>query len=357
MPPDPGLSLLVFGVVSLVLGVAFWPRSGLVPRLSRMRRESERVRLEDGLKHLLECERTGRACTLENLAGRLEVTRGDASDVLTRLAQRGLAESRVSGFGLTEDGRAYALRIVRTHRLWERYLADRTGVPPGEWHAEAERVEHVMTEEEADRLASRLGHPRYDPHGDPIPTATGEIPAPEGIPLTRVEEGRAVVVRHVEDEPPEVYSRLVAAGLAPGAAVEVVRAVDGRGEGGMVALRANGEEREIRAVDAANVTVEILPPGAGAPSGGRTLAEVAPGEWVRATGISPSCQGPQRRRLLDLGVVPGTVIVPELVSTSGDPVAYRVRGALIALRREQAAWIGVEPAAAEEAAPELEEAS
>lgn len=358
MPPDPALSLLVFAVLALLLGVLFWPRSGLAPRLSRMRRESERVRLEDGLKHLLECERGGRACTLENLAGRLEVTRGDASDVLTHLAERGLAESRAAGFGLTEDGRAYALRIVRTHRLWERYLADRTGVPAREWHAEAERVEHVMSEEEAERLSSRLGHPRYDPHGDPIPTAAGDIPAPEGLPLTRVEAGRSVVVRHLEDEPPEVYERLAAAGLAPGTPLEVIQGADGLSEGGTLAIRANGVDREIRAVDAANVTVEMLPPGAGATSGGRTLAEVRPGEEATVTGISPACQGPQRRRLLDLGVVPGTVIVPELVSTSGDPVAYRVRGALIALRREQARWIGVEPgsAAAGEAAA-LEEAS
>ncbi len=356
MTPDPGLSLIIFAVVVVLLAVAFWPRSGMVPRLSRMRRESERVRLEDALKHLLECERSGRACTLENLAGRLEVTRGDGSDVLTRLAEHGLAESRASGFGLTEDGRVYALRIVRTHRLWERYLADRTGVPPGEWHTEAERVEHVLTEAEAEQLASRLGHPRYDPHGDPIPTAAGEIPAPEGMPLTRVEEGQAVVIRHIEDEPPEIYARLAGAGLAPGTAIEVLRATGGRGEVGAVSVRANGSDLELRAVDAANVTVVPLPPGAGAPSGGATLADAEPGESVRVTGISPSCQGPQRRRLLDLGVVPGTLVVPELVSTSGDPVAYRVRGALIALRREQARLIGVTRAEPSEAA-ELEEAS
>ena len=69
---------------------------------------------------------------------------------------------------------------------------------------------------------------------------------------------------------------------------------------------------------------------------------LAPGEVVRVVGLSSACQGTQRRRLLDLGVVRGTEIEAELVAAAGDPVAYRVRGALIALRREQASWIAIE---------------
>lgn len=72
-----------------------------------------------------------------------------------------------------------------------------------------------------------------------------------------------------------------------------------------------------------------------------SLADIAVGETVRVTGLSPACQGPQRRRLLDLGLVRGGAVTPELVSTSKDPIAYRIRGALIALRREQASWVSV----------------
>ncbi len=81
------------------------------------------------------------------------------------------------GFVLTDQGREYALHIVRTHRLLERYLADRTGVLPEDWHGEAERREHKLSPEDRESLAARLGHPLYDPHGDPIPTAAGELPA------------------------------------------------------------------------------------------------------------------------------------------------------------------------------------
>lgn len=340
MYPDPILMLAAFAVVAVLLAGAVWPRSGLLARLGRIRRETERVRLEDALKHLQDYARAGRTGTLENLAGRLEISRGAASDLLSRLSDRGLAEAGQTGWELTETGRAYALRIVRTHRLWERYLADRTGVPPGRWHAEAERVEHHLTAEEAEDLAARLGHPRYDPHGDPIPTRTGDIPAPAGTPLTRVDDGVTVVVRHLEDEPAEVFDRLVRAGLAPGVVVEVVEVVGGRG--GALHLRVGGNALQLRPVDAANVTVEPTTQDASPASPPRTLADAAEGEEVRVTEIAPACQGMQRRRLLDLGVVPGTRITPELISTAGDPVAYRIRGALIALRREQARQIEVE---------------
>jgi DtxR family transcriptional regulator, Mn-dependent transcriptional regulator len=308
-------------------------------------RDRERVRVEDALKHLHECERSGRRCTVAELAGRLGIPEGSASELASLLAERELARALDGGVELTASGRAYGVAVVRRHRLWERYLADRTGVPAGEWHAEAERVEHELSPAAADLLASRLGDPRYDPHGDPIPTTAGEVPAPAGVPLTQVATGANVVVTHLEDEPPEVFDRLVQAGLTPGLAVEVSEGAEASGPSGRVRLRVGGSERELRAVDAANVTVEALPPGRSVPGPRRTLAEAAVGEEVRVAVISPACQGPQRRRLLDLGVVPGTRIVPELVSTSGDPVAYRIRGAVIALRREQADWIEVEEAA------------
>lgn len=342
---DPILVLAVVAVVALPLAAVLWPRLGVLSRLTRLRRETERVRLEDALKHLHDYERSGRTGTLENLAGRLEISRGASSELLSRLGERGLVESGEQGWELTEAGRSYALRVLRTHRLWERYLADRTGVPAGEWHAEAERVEHLLSAEEAEALATRLGDPRYDPHGDPIPTSAGDIPDRLGTTLRGVEVGSSAVVRHLEDEPSEVFDRLVGIGLAPGQTLEVVERTASGPESGRVRIRVRGEEHVLGPVDAANVTVEPLPEGETASGRVRTLDDTVRGETVRVAGISPACQGPQRRRLLDLGVVPGTTITPELVSAAGDPVAYRVRGALIALRREQARWIelAVEP--------------
>jgi DtxR family transcriptional regulator, Mn-dependent transcriptional regulator len=317
--------------------------TALTGRQRRTADRRARERDEDALKHLHECERAGRACTVAELAGRIGIGEGDAAALARRLSEHGLARMAATGLELTPTGRSYARQVLRTHRLWERYLADRTGVPAGEWHAAAEQVEHELTPDEAEALAASLGDPRYDPHGDPIPTASGDIPAPRGVPLNRVPAGRSVIVTHLEDEPREVFDRLLAAGLTPGLAMEVVAGAEAAGATRLeatgtaalapvaqpadaVVVLVRGEERQLAAVDAANVTVEALPVGQRAPGRRRTLADARQGEEVRVVGISPACQGPQRRRLLDLGVVPGTQIEPELVSASGDPVAYRIRG-------------------------------
>lgn len=336
---DPVAALAGFALLVLLLVVLFWPDRGVVPRVSALLGMSERVRLEDTLKHLYNCEYAGQRATVDSIAGAVEISRGRAAELLNRLEAMDLVQSDSGEPALTEDGRAYALRILRTHRLWERYLADRTGVRASEWHREAERLEHTLTEEQADRLAVSLGNPVYDPHGDPIPTREGEVPPPQGIPLTALSPGEVAVVLHVEDEPPEVYVDLRRKGLNPQVVLKGLESP--RGE---VRVEVEGRTLRLEPVAAGNVTVKVLPREAVATDAALlTLDRIGSGETAIVTGISPACQGPQRRRLLDLGVVPGTPITAELESASGDPVAYLIRGALIGLRRQQAAWIQVEP--------------
>jgi DtxR family transcriptional regulator, Mn-dependent transcriptional regulator len=334
---DPLLALVVFGLLLALTATFLWPRWGLVSRLRRMSHLSERVLLEDALKHVYTCESIGRECSLESLAGQLEVSTGRAAHLLTLLAESRLVGNHESGPKLTDAGRDSALRLVRTHRLWERYLADRTGVPAGEWHSEAERMEHALSADEADALAARLGHPAWDPHGDPIPTAGGELPAVERLSLAGAESGRTFEIVHLEDEPRVIYDALLEDGLDLGTRIEVV----GRTDTG-VRVRSHGRERTLDNVVGRNVTVRMLPAGERADAPVATLVDLAPGQAGRVTGISPACQGSQRRRLLDLGVVRGTVVEAAFRSAAGDPIAYNIRGALIALRREQAEWIRIE---------------
>ncbi len=342
--PDPALALVVFGIAVTTAAGLFWPRIGLASRLRRLLLLSERVLLEDAVKHMYTCERTGRVCSLESLAGRLEVSRARAAGLLSRLTAMALAHTGGVGPTLTDEGRRSALRLVRTHRMWERYLADRTGVPATEWHDEAERMEHSLSTDEVDALDTRLGHPRWDPHGDPIPTAAGDIPPDQGLDLVSAQPGRTVEILHLEDEPREIYDALLRDGLVLGGRLDVVARTDSS-----VLVRGGGREWEIDTVAAGNVTVRHLPPGERAETSRTTLLDAASGETVHVTGISRACQGTQRRRLLDLGVVRGTPITPELASAAGDPVAYRIRGALIALRRTQAAWIHVDRGAEHDA--------
>ena len=334
---DPVTALLVFALLAAGGAGLFWPAGGLVGRLRRLADVNERVRLEDAIKHVYQCRRAGQRCSLDSLAGRLGISRARAAALISRLADMRLVHTPSTGPALTADGERSAVQIVRTHRMWERYLADRTGVPAGEWHAEAERMEHALSAAQVDALDARLGHPVWDPHGDPIPTPTGEMPPEPGFGLLETEPGRTVEVLHLEDEPREIYDSLTRDGLSLGARVEVVERTDRA-----VRLRAHGRSWRLDPVAAGNVTVRYLAADEAADTSLATLLDARPGRTVRVASLSRACQGAQRRRLLDLGLVPGTAVTPELTSAAGDPVAYRIRGALIALRRAQAGHVWIE---------------
>jgi len=330
----PETALSVFGLLLLSLMALFWPVKGLFPRIMERLGRSERVQLEDSLKHLYKCEYAGKPCSVDSVAGSVGVNRTRALELLAQLAEMQLAQASGDGVQLTEAGREYALHIVRTHRLLERYLADRTGIHPLDWHQEAERQEHAFSPEDTHTLAARLGHPLYDPHGDPIPTARGDLPPLKGLPLTALATGEVASVVHLGDEPREVFQALSEVGLSPQMRVRVLAK-----DGGEVRFEAGGKQHVLPSLLARNVTVEPLPDAEVEEGEKETLAEIGLGETIRVAGIHPAFQGPQRRRLLDLGFVPGTRVAAEFRSASGDPIAYRVRGALIALRKDQARWI------------------
>jgi DtxR family Mn-dependent transcriptional regulator len=143
---------------------------------------------------------------------------------------------------------------------------------------------------------------------------------------------KAVVrIVHIEDEPPAVYAQLAAQGLHTGMQIKVLESRPDR-----ILFEAHGEESVLAPLLARNITVEPLPEERQFRGPFRTLASVRSGERAIVQSISRACRGAQRRRLMDMGIVPGTPIEPELDSLTGDPVAYRVRGTLIALRRQQA---------------------
>jgi DtxR family Mn-dependent transcriptional regulator len=333
--------LIGLGLAAALLGGAvllFWPERGLLPRLRETRRRTNKVLREDALKYVHNAEVAGQPVSANGLAGAVGISPDRAVEVLTDLEGRELVEHRSDGLHLTLRGRESALHILRAHRLWERYLADASGFEEIDWHAEADRREHQISVAEADALAAELGYPTYDPHGDPIPTAEGDLVEPPGVPLTAVELDKPVGIVHIEDEPATVYAQLVAIGLHVGQALRVVASGPER-----IRFWAGDEEHLLAPIVAANVTVAPLPASTSRQAKpGQPLSDLRPGEGGTVVALSSAVRGPERRRLLDLGLLPGTEIRAELVSPGGDPTAYRVRGALIALRREQADWIRVE---------------
>ena len=333
----PVIALLTAGAAVAVAVLLLWPVRGWLWRGLRALRATERVAIEDALKHLFDFEYNGRAANLQSVSGALAVSGNRAAEILARLQAQELVELEGGGYRLTAEGRRYALRIVRVHRLWERYLSEETGLDPAAWHNEAERLEHTTSVAEAEALAARMGHPSHDPHGDPIPTAGGEIGPPRGMPLTELAIGELAEIVHIEDEPEAIYAQLVAEGLHPGMRVRVNESTPRR-----VRFEADAEEHVLAPVLAANLSVLPLPQEEEMAGPFERLSGLAIGERGRVVALAPALRGAERRRLFDLGLIPGTEVEAELRSPGGDPTGYAIRGAVIALRREQADQVQVE---------------
>jgi len=334
---EPLQALTIAFVILFIIAALAWPNFGVIALLNRSKKNAHRIRIEDALKHLYHCEFSKQSCTLESMAGALSMNSDTAAKLMENLESHDLVVSRQKSFHLTAEGRSYALRIIRVHRLWERYLADETSLSETDWHAQAEKKEHEMTMEEANSLAAQIGNPRYDPHGDPIPTAAGELPPSKGRPLTDLHEGEFAGIIHVEDEPPTVYAQLVAQGLNPGMQVQMLEASKER-----IIFSADGDEKVLAPVFAANITVIPLEDEEKIGHSFDTLASLNQDEKGIVIGISKACRGQQRRRLMDLGVTPGTEVTMEMKSAGGDPIAYQIRGATIALRKDQAGLIQIQ---------------
>lgn len=336
--PDPLLSLIIGAGVLAVSFIFFWPVSGVVPRWQSMRRVSNRVLQEDALKHIQKMTLGGKQPTIGSIAGAIEVDRNQVVKTLAELEERGLLVCEGEVIRLSSEGEKIALNIIRAHRLWEHYLAERTGYEEAEWHLQADEYEHILTADQLDELARTLGNPTFDPHGDPIPTKEGELRELASQPLTSLEVNQIGRISHYSDEPEAVAAQIIAEGLAPGMLVRVIESDAKR-----VRFLVGDEEHVLAPIVASSIDViPVIDEVKEEEIGGQPLNALEPGQKGKVIKLSPRIRGAERRRMMDLGILPGTVIVPEFVSPGGDPTAYRIREALIAIRGDQAQWIRVE---------------
>ncbi|MGH2831175.1 MAG: metal-dependent transcriptional regulator [Solirubrobacteraceae bacterium] len=156
------------------------------------------------------------------LAERLEITPGSVSAMLKKLGELGLiAHLPYRGVRLTDDGRRAALEVIRHHRLLELFLAEALEMPWDRVHAEAEVLEHVLSDELEQLIATKLGDPTLDPHGDPIPSAELELAETETRPLDSLTEGDSGVFVRVSDADPKMLRYLSEHGIFPGVRLEV----------------------------------------------------------------------------------------------------------------------------------------
>ena len=183
----------------------------------------------DYLKAIRELSEVGIASTT-GVAARLSVAPGSVTRMFGRLQEMGLIEhERYRGASLTERGHAEALRLVRRHRLIETFLLEHLGYSRQEVHEEAERLEHVVSDKFAERLAELLGHPDRDPHGAPIPKVDGVLVHESSYPLSEATVGDRVRISRIRNEDVTVLTYLGERELVPGRllSVEEVRALDG----------------------------------------------------------------------------------------------------------------------------------
>jgi DtxR family Mn-dependent transcriptional regulator len=197
--------------------------------------------------------RSGKATTNE-LADRMAVSPAAATAMVKKLAEMGLVEHRrYHGAMLTEAGERVAVEVVRHHRLLELYLTQALGLPWDSVHIEAERLEHVLSEELEAALDRALGFPDTDPHGDPIPGPDLILPAETHQSLVELEPWQAATVRRVPDGDPALLRYLASLGLVPTAQVRMVEKAPFAGP---VTLEVDGINRSLGVAVAEMIRVE-----------------------------------------------------------------------------------------------------
>ncbi len=186
--------------------------------------------VEDYLKTIYELQAHHKTVSTTMLADHLSIAPASVTGMLKKLAEMRLVDyARYQGVTLTPTGEKIALEVVRHHRLIELYLAEALGVPWDKVHDEAEKWEHVISEDIEDRMDAALGYPTTDPHGAPIPTRQGEIGELERTPLTDLHAGQSATIAEVSDHDPALLRQLGEMNLYPktGIAVLAISPPDG----------------------------------------------------------------------------------------------------------------------------------
>lgn len=179
--------------------------------------------IEDYLKAILILGASNRKVSTSAIADRLQVAQGSVTGMLKKLADMKLVEySPYRGVELTKNGEKIALEVVRHHRLLELYLAEAMGYTWDKVHDEAEQLEHYISEEFEEKIATFLGDPTFDPHGYPIPSKEGHMPDLTCFPLSHAEIGDRLIIKMVSDRDPEKLRYLGDLGLFPDRVVAVL---------------------------------------------------------------------------------------------------------------------------------------
>jgi DtxR family Mn-dependent transcriptional regulator len=199
--------------------------------------------IQDYLKEIYKIQASGEKATTTAIAKRMGVAPSSATSMLKKLAALGLAEhAPYRGIKLSSAGTKIALEVIRHHRLLEQYLAETLGLSIDAVHAEADRLEHVLSEELEARIDEKLGYPTHDPHGDPIPDAGLNVDRSQLRSLEALEPGEEAIVKRVPDGDADLLRYLAKLALVPGGRVTMRRSEP---FGGPLTVLVSGKEHAI----------------------------------------------------------------------------------------------------------------
>lgn len=182
------------------------------------------ISIQDYLKNIYELTENGETASTNALAKKLNISAPSVTGMVQKLASAkpALVEyHKHQGVTLTKDGKKAALEVIRHHRLLEAWLVQTLGYSWDEVHEEAERLEHVISEDFERRIAAAMGHPIRDPHGEPIPTEDLKMPLDDSTPLSSLRTNQTAIIQRVKASDPDLLRHLEELGLVPGARIEV----------------------------------------------------------------------------------------------------------------------------------------
>jgi DtxR family Mn-dependent transcriptional regulator len=331
---NPLNALLIFIAIILLAYLLFRPTKGWFWIIKNNYIFNEKIIIEDILKLLFHSEDDGNTLTISEIPSQLKFKAAAVQNSIENMVLNNLIKVENEKLTLTDNGRKYALRIIRVHRLWEKFLAEKTGYNKLEWHERAEQKEHQLSSEEADLLATQLGEPKFDPHGDPIPSQTGKMAILDGVPLSSLPIYTVGKIVHIEDEPEVAYKQILAENIHIGSHIKVLENNDTR-----ITFYAEGEEFKLSPKVAENLTIAVVEKHDIDEKKLVRLTSLNKNETATIIGLSKESRGENRRRLLDLGFVKGAKVSIDLLNPLKEPTAYLIKGTTIALRNNQASNI------------------
>jgi len=201
--------------------------------------------IQDYLKHIYELNENGGSASTNDLAARLNIAAASVTGMLQKLATAKpplVIYKKHQGVTLTKNGEKAALEVIRHHRLLETFLVNTLGYSWDEVHGEADKLEHVISEDFEARMAEALGNPTRDPHGELIPTADLTMPADKSCPLASLRTDETATVRRVSDDDPALLRHLRQIGVVPEVKITVKNysTIDGN-----LTLEVEGQESNI----------------------------------------------------------------------------------------------------------------